>query len=77
MKPINKAWQRPKTTAEIAATTTDVESFGMHVRDWQHELRNVSSRREFSARIKEAPPLTAETLDDHGQCDAYLAAYVE
>jgi len=77
MKPINKAWQRPTTAAEIAAATTNLESFGMNVRDWQHELRNISSRRAFAAQIQESPQLLAKSLNDHGQCDAYLAAYVE
>lgn len=77
MKPIDSAWKRPATAAELARNTSDPESFGRNFRDWQHELRRVSSRKEFGRRIAEAPPLTRDKLDDAGQCDAYLAAYVE
>ncbi|MFT5837506.1 MAG: hypothetical protein ACI9ZV_001011 [Candidatus Azotimanducaceae bacterium] len=74
---MNKAWKRPATSAEIAETTHDAESFGRNLRDWQHELRRVSSRKDFAARIADAPLLIRDKLDDSGQCDAYLAAYVE
>ncbi|MGB0416765.1 MAG: hypothetical protein ACPGKS_07950 [Coraliomargarita sp.] len=74
---MNNAWTRPKSAADIARLTTDAESFGRNVRDWQHELRNVSTRKEFSKRIEEAPSLLEDKLHDSGQCDAYLAAYVE
>lgn len=74
---MNNAWTRPKSAADIARLTTDTESFGRNVRDWQHELRNVSTRKEFVARIEEPPSHLADSLQDSGQCDAYLAAYVE
>jgi hypothetical protein len=77
MKPINKNWKRPATAAETAEMTQDAESFGRNVRDWQHALRNISSRREFVNRIQAAPKLLAKLLGDQGQSDAYLAAYVE
>ncbi len=47
------------------------------MRDWQHELTKVHSRAEFSRRISDPPPLLRDRFDEHGQCDAYLAAYVE
>lgn len=74
---MNKSWKRPATAAKIAVETCDAESFGRNLRDWQHELRHVSSARDFRARVAEAPPLLAGRIGDHGQCDAYLAAYVE
>jgi len=77
MNPINNAWKRPATAAEVARNTSDPESFDRNFRDWQHELRRVSSRKEFSRRITEAPPLIGDRLDDDSQSDAYLAAYVE
>lgn len=74
---MNPIWKRPQTAAEVCAGVADAEAFGRNVRDWQHELRKVNSRPEFSRRIREAPVLLADRLQDHGQCDAYLAAYVE
>ncbi|TVP79237.1 MAG: hypothetical protein EA353_06540 [Puniceicoccaceae bacterium] len=74
---MNKSWKRPTTAAEIAVETRDPESFGRNLRDWQHELRTVSSAADFARRISEAPSLMRDLLQDHGQCDAYLAAYVE
>jgi len=74
---MNDAWKRPATAAEIAEMTNDAESFGRNVRDWQHELRHVTSRKDFARRIASAAELLAPKLHDGGQCDAYLAAYVE
>lgn len=74
---MNDAWKRPQTAAEVAIESSDAESFGRNLRDWQHELRRVTSRKEFVSRISEVPVLLAEQNRDHGQCDAYLSAYVE
>ena len=49
----------------------------MNVRDWQHVIRNFHSRQEFELSVKDPPALLRDFLQDHGQCDAYLAAYVE
>ena len=74
---MDKHWKRPSSAAEVAAASSDAESFGRNMRDWQHELQRVSSRSEFAKHIATQPQLLQETLQDHGQCDAYLAAYVE
>ncbi len=74
---MHESWKRPLTAAEVAGNCTDAESFGRGLRDWQHELRRISGRKTFRERICETPPLTAERLGDQGQCDAYLAAYVD
>lgn len=74
---MNESWKRPATAADISAVTHDPESFGRNLRDWQHELRHVTSRKDFIERIKDAPAPLREKLTDSGQCDAYLAAYVE
>ncbi|HKK17500.1 MAG TPA: hypothetical protein VJ952_02365 [Opitutales bacterium] len=74
---MNKQWQRPSTAAEVAQASHSTESFGRNLRDWQHELGKVSSRKEFAERIQAPPGRLRDTLDDSGQCDAYLAAYVE
>ena len=74
---MHKDWQRPQTAAEVAAMSSDWESFGRNLRDWQHELQKVSSRKAFFSRISEAPSLLQESFDQDRQCDAYLAAYVD
>jgi len=74
---MNESWKRPTTASEIAEASSDMESFGRNLRDWQHELRHVTSRQEFARRITEAPALIREKLQNDAQCDAYLAAYVE
>lgn len=74
---MNSSWQRPLTAAEVAAASNTPEAFGRNLRDWQHELRHITSRKEFSRRIQQPPPIMERQLKDHGQCDAYLAAYIE
>ncbi len=74
---MNRNWKRPQTAAEVCEEVTDAETFGRNVRDWQHELRKVHTRPEFQRRIAGPPPLLRGRLNDHGQCDAYIAAYVE
>lgn len=74
---MNEAWKRPQTAAQVCDGVDDPETFGRNIRDWQHELRRVHNRREFSRRVAEPPPLLRERLHDYGQCDAYLASYVE
>ena len=74
---MRKGWTRPTTAAEVCDGIENAEDFGRAIRDWQHELRNVHSRPGFAKRIKDPPPTLRSRLNDHGQCDAYLAAYVE
>jgi hypothetical protein len=74
---MNPAWRRPQTAAEVCAGVADPETFGRNLRDWQHELRKVHHRAGLARRFADPPPLLRDRLCDHGQCDAYLAAYVE
>jgi hypothetical protein len=74
---MRKEWKRPSTAAEVCEGIQNAEDFGRAVRDWQHELLKVHSRPGFADRIVDPPPLLRARLKDHGQCDAYLAAYVE
>ena len=74
---MNPKWKRPETAAEVVVGVADAETFGRNVRDWQHELKQIHSRNEFARRVAKAPALLRDRLDDFGQCDAYLAAYVE
>lgn len=77
MNTLAEAWKRPTTASDVAEWSTDAESFGRNLRDWQHSLRRLTSQPEFARRIGETPPLMRERFDDSGQSDAYLAAYVE
>lgn len=74
---MRKEWKRPQTAAEVCEGIQDAEDFGRSVRDWQHELRKIHNRPDFAKRIHDTPPLLRNRLNDGGQCDAYLAAYVE
>ena len=74
---MRKEWKRPLTAAEVCEGVNDAETFGRNVRDWQHELRKVRSRPAFTRLVSDIPPLLHDRLNDGGQCDAYLAAYVE
>ncbi len=74
---MHKSWQRPFTAAEVAATSCDPERFGRNLRDWQHELQRISSRKQFANRIQQPPALMKNRLQDAGQCDACLASYVD
>ncbi|MFT5837157.1 MAG: hypothetical protein ACI9ZV_000661 [Candidatus Azotimanducaceae bacterium] len=74
---MNELWKRPATAAEIGEATHDTESFGRNLRDWRQELRHVTSHKDFTQRITDVPALLREKLNDSGQCDAYLAAYIE
>jgi len=70
---------RPTTLAEIALAADSLESFGMHVRDWQHEIQRgcVHSRPEFRRRLEEPPPRCRGRFAGGDIADAYLAAYAE
>jgi len=70
-------WIRPKTVAQICEFAMDGENWGMNVRDWQHVIRNFHSRSEFEGSIQDPPAIMRDVLKDEGQCDGYLAAYVE
>lgn len=74
---MRKEWKRPQSAAEVCEGVDDAETFGRNVRDWQHELRKACSRPAFTRQVSDAPPLLRSRLNDGGQCDAYLAAYVE
>jgi len=74
---MDERWKRPTTAKEVAAMSESAEAFGRNLRDWQHELAKVTNRKDFAGRIEESPPAMRARLGDAGQCDAYLAAYVE
>jgi hypothetical protein len=68
---------RPRTLREVSKRSDSIGDFGKNLRDWLHELRNVSSRRQASEAIANEPALLREKFPEGGVADAWLAAYAE
>lgn len=68
---------RPKTLRDVAERSDSIGDFGRHLRDWLHELRRVSTRRQAAAVITEEPPRLSEKFPHGHIADAWLAAYAE
>jgi hypothetical protein len=68
---------RPKTLREISERSDSIGAFGRHLRDWLHELRSVSSRRQASEAMADEPALLSERFPEGNVADAWLAAYAE
>lgn len=75
MKTKTDSFHRPRTAAEVVHGIDHLEDFGYQLRDWQHELRKVSSRRELEQRLAKAPGRVARRFDEGEIADAYLAGY--
>ncbi len=73
------AISRPDTLFKVAAMSDSLESFGMHLRDWQHEVQRcgMHSRPALARCIVEAPPFCRDRFQGGDIADAYLAAYAE
>lgn len=71
--------QRPRSLRDVAESSKTLEEFGRNLRDWQHEVQRggVGSRKEFSHRLEETPPLLSEQFPKGDLADATLAAYAE
>ncbi len=67
---------RPKTAAEVVVEVENLEQFGRALRDWQHELKLISSRRQLSERFGDSPRRLQAFFKDGDIADAYLAGYV-
>lgn len=68
---------RPRTLREISERSESIGDFGRNLRDWLHELRRVSSRRQASEAIADEPALLRERFPEGSIADAWLAAYAE
>jgi hypothetical protein len=68
---------RPATLKEIAERSDSIADFGRHLRDWLHELRRASSRRQAIATVAEAPSRLRDKFPQGYIADAWLAAYAE
>jgi hypothetical protein len=68
---------RPKSLQAVAEQSGSLSEFGLHLRDWLHELRRVSSRTQAAAAIAAEPPRLAGKFPQGATADAWLAAYAE
>lgn len=69
--------QRPSTLKAVAEQSESLADFGRHLRDWLHELRQVSSRPHAAVAIAGEPPRLSRKFDQGEIADAWLAAYAE
>ncbi|GAB1488431.1 hypothetical protein MASR2M8_08760 [Opitutaceae bacterium] len=68
---------RPKSLKEVAEWSSSLGDFGLHLRDWLHELRRVSSRNQAAAMVADEPPRLKGKFPQGDIADAWLAAYAE
>lgn len=68
---------RPKSLKEVAERSASLAEFGLHLRDWLHELRRATSRPQAAATIAEAPRRLAGRFPGGHVADAWLGAYAE
>lgn len=68
---------RPKTLQEVAERSGSLAEFGLHLRDWLHELRRASSRPQAAATVAAEPPSLRNRFPEGRVADAWLAAYAE
>jgi hypothetical protein len=68
---------RPKTLQEVAERSGSLAEFGLHLRDWLHELRRASSRPQAAATVAAEPPRLHQRFPEGRTADAWLAAYAE
>lgn len=68
---------RPKSLKEVAERSASLNDFGLNLRDWLHELRQVASRPQAAAAIAEEPPRLRGKFPRGHVADAWLAAYAE
>lgn len=69
-------FRRPQTAFEVASEAEDLKSFGYALRDWQHELKQLHSRPQFTNCFTREPVLLQKRFSHGDIADAYLAGYV-
>ncbi len=68
---------RPRSLRDVAAQSDSLGQFGRHLRDWLHELRRFSSRRQAAEAVAAEPPLLHGKFPEGRTADAWLGAYAE
>ena len=76
---MSKADKRPNTLKQVAEHASDLQEFGLLLRDWIHQVTrgDVSNRPALQRSIDETPPLLRTKFGQGEVADAYLAAYAE
>ena len=76
---MSKADKRPNTLKQVAEQASDLQEFGLLLRDWIHQVTrgDVSNRPALQRSIDETPPLLRTKFGEGEAADAYLAAYAE
>lgn len=69
--------RRPTTARAVARSAASLEEYGRNLRDWFHEIRQFSSRRQLSVAVAVRPPQLATIFAQGEIADAFLAAQVE
>jgi len=68
---------RPLTAAQVSENPTTLNEFGYNLKDWIHELKRISARKELWERVKQKPRRLKSLFEGGEVADAYLAAYVD
>jgi hypothetical protein len=68
---------RPKSLKEVSEHSDSLQAFGSNLRDWLHEVRELSSRPQLAASVKEEPAILEGRFPEGRIADAWLAAYAE
>ena len=68
---------RPKSLKEVAEQSASLSEFGLHLRDWLHEVRRASSRTQAVAAVADEPPRLQDKFPQGYIADAWLASYAE
>tara|TARA_B100001057_G_scaffold433490_1_gene462434 strand:+ start:2623 stop:3153 length:531 start_codon:yes stop_codon:yes gene_type:complete len=76
---MSKADKRPNTLKKVAEQASDLQEFGLLLRDWIHQVTrgDISNRPALQRSIDETPPLLRTKFGQGEVADAYLAAYAE
>jgi hypothetical protein len=68
---------RPRTARAVAGRADTLGQFGMNLRDWFHELRNIPTRVGLLTAVSHRPPRLRNQFPGGEIADAFLAAQVE
>jgi hypothetical protein len=73
----NRHHFRPRTARATASRANTLEQFGQNVRDWLHEVRQLTTRKGLAAAVSHCPPRLRDNFPGGRIADAFLAAQVE
>ena len=68
---------RPRTARAVSGRADTLEQFGLNLRDWLHELRNLTTRAGLLAAVSHRPPRLRDKFAGGEIADAFLAAQVD